>query len=1361
MRCLRSESVLFAIILAVACGCGSDEPPALPDGSAKAESVAGSSAQGFDTPDATLAAYGKSLVDGDGAAYRKIVAQDARAIAGLDAIIQLEKGMSPVEAERINLPAIATNQGFGGTASRRFPAEISGDNAVIVQLFERKLGQKTEIHFRKFKFTKSGSKWHFAGSDFGEAAELAAKYAWDKGAATSSVALAGQTPLSIVPQDAVAAIVVHPRRAASSETGKALLELDAVQTGLKQSQLKLGDIERVVYFTGIPTDDSESDCTVVQFTKPIPRATLLREEFGELPYEEVKFQGVSYFRSIGELPVAKDSTQPAAVANRKVPTANSNGKAKVLAEFPADLQPGANGHADSSDSGNWFYYSSKTVNPTEPNAGLYKLRWNAQRKNYVSPRGRMGNDHPTVGNGLDPSPFNPHYAVLRWQSRTAAEIQLRGNFRKFTNATGSDGVKALIFVDGEQKFSERIKPVDTVGVDFEISVTVKPGSSIDFVVDPNGSAHRDFTYLSATIEQAIGNAPADLKPVGPLAKPAQEHKVARQSGSAIYFPDDTTLVSTTEHRLRSMISGPMKPTPLSQKLAQLDLNHDVVGVVAFDGFQDQLADLLRTLTRQSGSTELGGLSESARHARFAVASIDLAPDARLRLSVEVANEISAKKLAGHIDAFMETLEGSLREIPDDSPMLPVVKQLLRGTTLKKMGLQVVFETKLPPSLAEFVRKDAAASIDGLTRLSDAGGNVTPPLPDPDPPVENVAAVDPKTVVNRQPPENHPEFRDLAVESLDCRVFFPGKPESTVDVVPIEEGNVQVANYTGETARARYMFEVYTYPKATVAKMGAKALLDETRDNLADAPTGRVVSSRSFTFLDSPALDFVYTHPDVTGPGQAHCRVVVRGNRVYLLEVEGKDVPTAEIRVFHESLAPFAVTGSISADRDSPIKVALPRLPLPDQAARDKALQLVRELYQQDLKTAKTAADKNALTEKVIARAREVAAPVERFALLDFARTTAAGAGGLDAVLESIAQLDDEFEVDSLQLTTESFMELANSTLGSDDRVRLAGELLDAAQSAVEVDRYDDAVILQREAATTARAGRDLKLAKSATDQLNVSVQLKSSFEAVKAGLETLNSDPNDATANQVVGEFYGLMKGQWSQGLPLLAKGNDAKLKSAAASDLSAPKNAQQQLALAGQWSELADAADGLPEKHLQLRAAHWYREALSKLSGLERDVIENKLSKMKHVVEAAGPKIVFLTDVPMLGAEGVLLNDGKGNFREERLKGKKYPQVLWAHPQDKAVSHYAFTLNRKYSQLTGQAAINDLQSVARATNPQTFAIYGDKRLLWKSRPLQDKLDSQDFTVKLNNVRVLHLYVSGGGYGGHALWVDVSLEEKQ
>ncbi len=176
-------------------------------------------------------------------------------------------------------------------------------------------------------------------------------------------------------------------------------------------------------------------------------------------------------------------------------------------------------------------------------------------------------------------------------------------------------------------------------------------------------------------------------------------------------------------------------------------------------------------------------------------------------------------------------------------------------------------------------------------------------------------------------------------------------------------------------------------------------------------------------------------------------------------------------------------------------------------------------------------------------AEQVSSDFDRFELLDVARKMAASAGGVDAALDAVGQLDDEFEVDSLQLTSEALGDLSKAILSTDDKIRVAGEMLGTAGLAVESDRYQLAVPLLEQAASTARAARDFKLAKSAAEQLDEANQLKSQFDLIQVHLK---ADPDDTAANQAVGEYYCLSKGQWDTGLSYLAKGTDEQFKSLA-----------------------------------------------------------------------------------------------------------------------------------------------------------------------------------------------------------------------
>lgn len=54
----------------------------------------------------------------------------------------------------------------------------------------------------------------------------------------------------------------------------------------------------------------------------------------------------------------------------------------------------------------------------------------------------------------------------------------------------------------------------------------------------------------------------------------------------------------------------------------------------------------------------------------------------------------------------------------------------------------------------------------------------------------------------------------------------------------------------------------------------------------------------------------------------------------------------------------------------------------------------------------------------------------------------------------------------------------------------------------------------------------------------------------KASLAALEAKPTDPVANVAVGKFYCLLKGQWSQGIPMLALGNDPTLSELAKAEL-------------------------------------------------------------------------------------------------------------------------------------------------------------------------------------------------------------------
>ncbi|MBI4585704.1 MAG: LamG domain-containing protein [Planctomycetes bacterium] len=167
------------------------------------------------------------------------------------------------------------------------------------------------------------------------------------------------------------------------------------------------------------------------------------------------------------------------------------------------------------------------------------------------------------------------------------------------------------------------------------------------------------------------------------------------------------------------------------------------------------------------------------------------------------------------------------------------------------------------------------------------------------------------------------------------------------------------------------------------------------------------------------------------------------------------------------------------------------------------------------------------------------------------------------------------------------------------------------EEAIESDNYEAAGHLATDGLGYAQKAQDNSLLlrlKSLKERVQT---LQREYARLEVALKTLREKPGDPTANLAVGRFLCFQKESWEKGLPLLAKGQDAALKSAAEADLSAPKAALQAIKLADQWSNLAEKESGTVKKPIERRALKWYRSALPNSTGLDRADIEKKIAAL------------------------------------------------------------------------------------------------------------------------------------------------------
>jgi len=230
---------------------------------------------------------------------------------------------------------------------------------------------------------------------------------------------------------------------------------------------------------------------------------------------------------------------------------------------------------------------------------------------------------------------------------------------------------------------------------------------------------------------------------------------------------------------------------------------------------------------------------------------------------------------------------------------------------------------------------------------------------------------------------------------------------------------------------------------------------------------------------------------------------------------------------------------------------------------------------------------------------------------------AAAAGDLNLSLQGIDTLDTDYEINALeakQKLLDRFI-AAGKPEQLVDAIPTAEQLVD---QAVAADHFEIALAL---AMSASRAVAKSKMAtrKQVDERLAHRRRdirlLEPIHAAVKKAQETLEKNPADPEANLTVGRWLCFYKGDWTAGLPLLAKGSEEKLKALAEQEIKSPTEADQQVQIADAWWGLAQKEAGIARDSVHLHAGNIYQAAMPNLaSALKKAAIEKRLAEIANV---------------------------------------------------------------------------------------------------------------------------------------------------
>src|SRR5262249_40276451 len=195
----------------------------------------------------------------------------------------------------------------------------------------------------------------------------------------------------------------------------------------------------------------------------------------------------------------------------------------------------------------------------------------------------------------------------------------------------------------------------------------------------------------------------------------------------------------------------------------------------------------------------------------------------------------------------------------------------------------------------------------------------------------------------------------------------------------------------------------------------------------------------------------------------------------------------------------------------PTKVV--KLPVPDQAAQDKAAKALKDAYQADYAKAKPE-DNLALAAKLLQPGRENRAdPAAWFVLLREAREAAVRAGRSRLAVEAVTEIDKWFVIDAWGMKLQTLTAVSQSPDGADRAMKTA---LGQVETALADDNYDAALRLLDAAEAALLKGKmdDKKLALIASRRAEVQ-GFRTAYRTVAAAREKLVQAPADANANLV------------------------------------------------------------------------------------------------------------------------------------------------------------------------------------------------------------------------------------------------------
>ncbi|MGC4002449.1 MAG: hypothetical protein QM811_04625 [Pirellulales bacterium] len=293
---------------------------------------------------------------------------------------------------------------------------------------------------------------------------------------------------------------------------------------------------------------------------------------------------------------------------------------------------------------------------------------------------------------------------------------------------------------------------------------------------------------------------------------------------------------------------------------------------------------------------------------------------------------------------------------------------------------------------------------------------------------------------------------------------------------------------------------------------------------------------------------------------------------------------------------------------TPPKAAPVRMSVPEKAAIAAKTKEIREIFKADY-----AARDQGLSKKLLEHALEASNDAATtYVLASESRELAAYTGDYNAMSRAGRILTESFGVDVQDEDIAAFAKMQNLPNKPAPWFQgLLSELNERSTTAMDNNDYDRAARYANMAKALATKTNATAEAQVLTARIKELGALKTQYAKVKVSHDLLKTSPNDAAANADWGAYLCLIKGEFTTGLPHVAKGSDAALSKLAQREAASPRDANETMAIADEWWAYGDKAKDTSRNNARRHAGDLYQDALPGLKGLSIAKVEKRLEEL------------------------------------------------------------------------------------------------------------------------------------------------------